>query len=187
MTDHPIRFFADDAAIVRLGEGLIACTLAREEWTHEAHLAACLYLLVRRPDVDVDGEIARLISRFNESVGGVNDDHNGYHDTITRTYVAGVRRFLAKAINPPPEGEVPSRSDDGGVVSASGVAWGEYPSTAFGGPTPPPGEELAGLANALLASEVGSRDWPLRFYSRELLFSVRARRGFVEPDRAPLP
>jgi hypothetical protein len=34
---------------------------------------------------------------------------------------------------------------------------------------------------------VGRRDWPLGFYSRELLFSVAARRGFVEPDRAPLP
>ena len=40
---------------------------------------------------------------------------------------------------------------------------------------------------ALLASETGSRNWPLRFYSRERLFSVEARRGFVQPDRAPLP
>lgn len=147
MTDHPIRFFADDAAIAHLGEGLVACTLAREEWTHEAHLAACLYLLARRPDIDVDTSIAGLISRFNESVGGVNDDHNGYHDTITRAYVAGVRRFLRE--------------------EASG--------------------DLAADVNTLLASEAGSREWPLRFYSRERLFSVEARRGFVEPDRAPLP
>ena len=89
MTDYPIRFFTDDAAVAHLGEGLLACTLAREEWTHEAHLAACLYLLARRPDIDVDARIAGLISRFNESVGGVNDDQNGYHDTITRAYVAG--------------------------------------------------------------------------------------------------
>ena len=147
MTDHSIRFFADDAAIAHLGEGLVACTLAREEWTHAAHLAACLYLLARRPDIDVDGEIAGLISRFNESVGGVNDDQNGYHDTITRAYVAGVRRFLRE--------------------EASG--------------------DLTADVNALLASATGSRDWPLRFYSRERLFSVEARRGFVEPDRAPLP
>ncbi|WP_343520872.1 hypothetical protein [Sphingomonas sp.] len=147
MTDHPIRFFTDDAAIAHLGEGLLACTLAREEWTHEAHLAACLYLLTRRPDIDVDGEIAGIISRFNESVGGVNDDQSGYHDTITRAYVAGVRRFLR----------------EGGTG------------------------ELTADVNALLASEAGSRDWPLRFYSRDLLFSVEARRGFVEPDRAPLP
>lgn len=147
MTDHPIRFFATEAEIVRLGDGLIACALDRADWTHEAHLAACLYLLTRRPDVDVDAHIAGIIARFNESVGGVNDDENGYHDTITRAYVAGVRWFLARA--------------------GSG--------------------DLLADVNALLAGEVGSRDWPLRFYSRDLLFSVAARRGFVAPDLAPLP
>ena len=147
MTDFPIRLFASDAEIAHLGEGLLACRLKREEWTHEAHLAACLYLLAERPDVDVDVEIAGLISRFNESVGGVNDDQGGYHDTITRAYVAGVRLFL--------------RSHSGGG--------------------------LADRVNALLRSPMGRRDWPLGFYSRELLFSVPARREFVAPDRAPLP
>lgn len=147
MTDFSPRLFASDAEVMRLGEGLLACSLPKEEWTHEAHLAACLYLLAERPDVDVDTEIAGLISRFNESVGGVNDDTGGYHDTITRTYVAGVRLFL--------------RSDPEGG--------------------------LAERVNALLASPIGRRDWPLGFYSRELLFSVPARRGFVPPDRAPLP
>jgi len=147
MTDLPPRLFASDAEIVRLGEGLLACSLAREDWTHEAHLAACLYLLAERPDVDVDAEIAGLISRFNESVGGVNDDAGGYHDTITRVYIAGVRLFL-----------------------------GAHPKGS-----------LAERVNALLVSPMGRRDWPLGFYSRELLFSVPARRGFVPPDRAPLP
>ena len=147
MPDHPIRFFEAEAEIVRLGDGLIACTLDRADWTHEAHLAACLYLLTRRPDIDVDRDIAGLISRFNVSVGGVNDDNGGYHDTITRAYVAGTRWFLNG--------------------SASG--------------------DLCADVNALLASHVGSRDWPLRFYSRDLLFSVAARRGFVPPDLAPLP
>ena len=147
MTDFSPRLFTSDAEVIRLGEGLLACSLAKEDWTHEAHLAACLYLLTRRPDVDVDAEIAGIISRFNESVGGVNDDEGGYHDTITRTWLAGVRLFLRA----PPEGG------------------------------------LAARVNALLVSPVGRRDWPLGFYSRERLFSVAARRGFVEPDRAPLP
>ncbi|MET3723183.1 hypothetical protein [Sphingomonas trueperi] len=121
--------------------------MSREDWTHEAHLAACLYLLTERPDVDVDAEIGGFIRRFNESVGGVNDDHGGYHETITRAYVAGVRLFL----------------------------------------TEPGPADLAARVNGLLASPIGRRDWPLRFYSRERLFSVAARRGFVEPDLAPLP
>jgi hypothetical protein len=148
MTDLSYRPFADDAAIRHVGEGLLARTLPREEWTHEAHLGATLWLLRDRPDVDVDAEIATIISRYNESVGGVNDAAQGYHDSITRAYVAGIREHLANR---------------------------------------PHGEALAIAANALLASPAGRRDWPLRFYSRELLFSVAARLNFVPPDLAPFP
>jgi hypothetical protein len=34
---------------------------------------------------------------------------------------------------------------------------------------------------------MGRREWPLRFYSREHLLSVAARRVFVPPDIAALP
>jgi hypothetical protein len=147
MTDYPVRFFATDAEVEHLGVGLLLCTLAREEWTHEAHLAACLYLLTERPDVDVDAEIAGIISRFNESVGGVNDDQGGYHDTITHAFVAGVRLFLRETA----------------------------------------AEGLAARVNALLLTPMGQRDWPLGFYSPELLLSVAARRGFVAPDLKAFP
>jgi hypothetical protein len=50
-----------------------------------------------------------------------------------------------------------------------------------------PEGDLLARVNGLLASPMGRRDWPLRFYSRERLFSVAARRSFVEPDLAPLP
>ncbi len=46
---------------------------------------------------------------------------------------------------------------------------------------------LVELVNALLQSPMGGRDWPLRFYSKERLDSVEARRSFIEPDLAPLP
>ena len=146
-TDHTPRLFAGDDNIRAIGEGLLAHTLPREAWTHEAHLGACLWLLSERPDIDLDAEIGGIIRRFNESVGGVNDDTQGYHDSITRAYVAGVRLFLSE-------------------------------TTAT---------SLVERVNAMLLSDVGRRDWPLRFYSRELLFSVPARRGFVEPDLMPLP
>ncbi|WP_428684233.1 hypothetical protein [Sphingopyxis sp.] len=146
-TDYKPRLFERDSDIRAIGEGLLARTLPREAWTHEAHLGACLWLVSERPDIDIDAGIATIISRYNESVGGVNDDTQGYHDSITRAYVAGVRLFLSET------GET----------------------------------ELAARVNAMLLSDVGRRDWPLRFYTRELLFSVAARRGFVEPDLAPLP
>jgi hypothetical protein len=148
MTEFRPRFFTSDAEIEHLGEGLVDCTLKREEWTHEAHLAATTYLLLRRPDIDLDKELGAIIRRFNESVGGVNSDTEGYHETITRAFLHGVRLFLSEADTSGP---------------------------------------LHELINGLLMSPMGRRDWPLRFYSRELLFSVEARRHFVEPDVAALP
>jgi hypothetical protein len=148
MTDYRPRLFASDAKVARVGEGLLARDLPRAEWTHEAHLAATTYLLLRHPEIDLDRELPGLIRRYNESVGGVNSDTEGYHDTITRVFLNGVRRFLGDADH---------------------------------------GEPLHELVNELLLSPVGRRDWPLRFYSRDRLFSVEARRQFVTPDLAALP
>jgi hypothetical protein len=148
MTEYRPRFFASDAEIEHIGEGLVARTLPRSEWTHEAHLAATTYLLLRRPDIDLDDELPDIIRRYNESVGGVNSDTEGYHETITRAFLHGVRLFLSEA--------------DAGAP-------------------------LHDLVNELLLSPMGRREWPLRFYSPEKLFSVEARRTFVAPDVAALP
>ena len=148
MTEYRPRLFKSEAEIAHIGEGLLARTLSRAEWTHEAHLGATTYLLMRRPDVDIDQELPGIIRRYNESVGGVNSDTEGYHETITRVFLQGVRLFLAEA-----------GSD----------------------------EPLHELVNDLLHSPMGRRNWPLRFYSRERLFSVKARRNFIQPDLAALP
>ena len=147
MTDTRPRLFSSDAEIAHVGERFLSRSLPKPEWTHEAHLATTTWLL-RRPDIDVDKELPDLIRRYNERVGGVNSDGEGYHETITRVFLAGVRLFLSEADL---------------------------------------GEPLHELVNELLLSPMGRRDWPLRFYSRERLFSVEARRSFVEPDLAALP
>jgi hypothetical protein len=97
MTDYPVRHFDTDDAVERVGEGMLARSLPRAEWTHEAHLAATVYLLLKHPEIDLDVELPGLIRRYNESVGGVNDDTQGYHDTITKAYLHGVRLFLQEA------------------------------------------------------------------------------------------
>ncbi len=148
MTDYKPRLFKTDAEIERVAEAMVARVLPKPEWTHEAHLATTTYLLTRRPDIDVDKELPGLIRRYNESVGGVNSDSEGYHETITRVFLHGVRLFLAEADS---------------------------------------NEPLHELVNELLLSPMGRRDWPLRFYSAERLFSVEARRKFVPPDLAALP
>jgi hypothetical protein len=147
MSEYSIRLFEDDAAIIAIGEGLLARTLPRADWTHEAHLAACTWLVRNRPDIAIERDLPAIISAYNEAVGGVNDDTQGYHETITQVYVAGVKAHLAEV----------------------GMAL-----------------PLHAAVNALLLSSRGRRDLPLRFYSKERLFSVQARRGFIEPDRASL-
>ena len=148
MTDYEPRLFSSDDEISHIGEGLLARILPREEWTHEAHLAATTYLLLKRPDIDLDNALPDIIRSYNESVGGVNDETQGYHETITRVFLRGVRLFLAEADLKEP---------------------------------------LHELVNELLLSPMGRRDWPFRFYSRDRLFSVEARRGFIEPDLRTLP
>lgn len=148
MTEFPVRHFLSDDAVAHVGEGLLARTLPREEWTHEAHLAATTYLLLKHHEIDLDAELSGIIRRYNESVGGVNSDTEGYHDTITRAYLRGIRLFLEEADATRP---------------------------------------IADLVNELLISPMGRRDWPLRFWSKERLMSVEARRHFAAPDLAALP
>ena len=148
MTEFPVRHFLSDDAVAHIGEGLITRTLPRPEWTHEAHLAAATYLVLKHPEIDLDLELPGIIRRYNESVGGVNSDIEGYHDTITRAYLRGIRLFLEEA-------DV--------------------------------GRPIHELVNELLMSPMGRRDWPLRFWSKERLMSVAARRAWVEPDLRAMP
>jgi hypothetical protein len=49
------------------------------------------------------------------------------------------------------------------------------------------GAALHEVLRDLLASPLGRSDWLLTHWSRPVLFSVRARREWVEPDLRPLP
>ena len=46
---------------------------------------------------------------------------------------------------------------------------------------------LHAILDALLASPLGDSKWLLKHWSRERLFSVEARRGWLAPDLKPLP
>lgn len=46
---------------------------------------------------------------------------------------------------------------------------------------------LHAVCNELMASSLGKSDWPLAYWSRPRLFSIEARRTWVEPDLQPLP
>lgn len=50
-----------------------------------------------------------------------------------------------------------------------------------------PARSLYETCNALMASPLGKSDWLLAYWSRARLFSVEARRSWIEPDLKPLP
>jgi hypothetical protein len=56
----------------------------------------------------------------------------------------------------------------------------------FLGPFPSE-EPLCVILAALMASPLGEKSWLLSYWTRERLFSVQARRSWLEPDLAPLP
>ena len=88
------EIYASEAEVIRIGERFAACSLARDEWNHAAHFAAALWLMRYRPDLDAAAEMPRLICAYNESVGGANDDHSGYHETITLASLRALRGVL---------------------------------------------------------------------------------------------
>jgi hypothetical protein len=135
-----------DAEIADLVARLLDHSLPKAEWTHAAHLTATLRL-VRTRNEGLEGDMPRIIQTYNVAVGGVNDGHNGYHETITQAYLAAIRAFVAAL---------------------------------------PAGTSDSQAAARLLATPMGDKAWPLSFWSRERLFSVAARRGWVEPDLRPL-
>jgi hypothetical protein len=135
-----------DAQVAALAERLLDHSLPKAEWTHAAHLTATLRL-VRTRDDGLERDMPGIIRTYNVAVGGVNDDHGGYHETITQAYLAAIRAFVAA---------LPTELGDGEAAAR------------------------------LLATPMGDKAWPLTFWSRERLFSVEARRGWVEPDLKPL-
>lgn len=134
--------------IGRIARGLLDRSLPRADWTHAAHFAATLWLLRHRPDLDLPVAMPDIIRTYNVSVGGVNSDTAGYHETITQVSLRAAHAFLSAR---------------------------------------PAGEPLSSVLDRLMTSRLGDRDWPLDHWTRDRLFSVEARRAWIEPDIQPLP
>jgi hypothetical protein len=64
--------FASDDAVAAIGKGLVARTLPKSEWTHAAHFASVLWLLVHHPEWDAERTMPELIRAYNESTGTAN-------------------------------------------------------------------------------------------------------------------
>ncbi|HWE46438.1 MAG TPA: hypothetical protein VG407_10465 [Caulobacteraceae bacterium] len=142
------RCYADDEAIRRLGDRVLACDLPKIEWTHAAHFAVALWILRERAEIVPERDMGAIIRAYNERTNTPNTDTSGYHETITQASLRAARAHMA------------SRPAD---------------------------EPLHLVVDALMAEMLGRSDWPMWFWSKPVLFSVEARREWVEPDLKPLP
>jgi len=85
-----------DETIEELALGMTACHLPKERWTHGAHWAAALWLIRHRPDAAQPEAMGASIRAYNASVGGVNSDTAGYHETITIASLRGAQAEMAR-------------------------------------------------------------------------------------------
>ena len=79
-----------------LADMVLARTLPKPRWTHEAHLLTCVSLVRRHGDVGALRILREAIPRYNEATGVANTSTSGYHDTLTVFYVWAVNQLLSR-------------------------------------------------------------------------------------------
>lgn len=87
------RPFASDESVAAIAHGLLDRTLPKSMWTHEAHFAAAIWLLLHRPDLDLTRTLPDVIRSYNVATGGVNTETEGYHETITQASLGAARLY----------------------------------------------------------------------------------------------
>jgi len=93
--DLPPRLFATAFDVRSITQRLLARDLPRQRWTHEAHLAAIVCILAEHPEILPERDMPVIISSYNVAAGGVNDDTQGYHETMTQFWIHAARRHVA--------------------------------------------------------------------------------------------
>jgi len=129
-----------------LVESFLHCNLAKEKYTHAAHILSGFYLFCTH------GKTAfvlmeKHIMLYNMAVGTVNSDDSGFHKTITFFWMKAIEQF-SKTLNHL------SFSDEN--------------------------------IRVIYDSALMDKNLPLNFYSREYLFTKKARKEIVEPDLKPI-
>lgn len=82
-----------DAAVCRVGEGLLDHSWPVAHWRHAQHCMATLWLVRAHPDRDLVADLPEIIRSYNVAQGGQNTDSGGYHHTITLFYLSEIQRF----------------------------------------------------------------------------------------------
>ena len=67
-------------------------TLLKSEWTHEAHLIVGLKMVLTYGEQSFP-EMKKRIIHFNTSVGTINSETSGYHETLTVFWLWAIKQF----------------------------------------------------------------------------------------------
>lgn len=70
-----------------------------DQWNHAAHLRVAGCYLLAHPQEEALRRMREGVRRYNESTGGKNTDDSGYHETLTRFWIAVAGAFLAGLAN----------------------------------------------------------------------------------------
>jgi hypothetical protein len=77
-----------------LWDAFVSATLPEKDWTHQGHLRVA-WLYSRRHPLDEAHVLMRVgIIRLNKTHGLVETAARGYHETITRVWLAVVRSLM---------------------------------------------------------------------------------------------
>ena len=88
-SDDELARLADEVAAL-----VLARTLPKPRWTHEAHVLVCASLVRRRGESEALSILRNAIPRYNEATGVANTATGGYHDTLSVFYVWAVNQLL---------------------------------------------------------------------------------------------
>ena len=90
----PFSSFREIEDLVR---GFETGTLAREEWTHGAHLTVACWYLLHHTLIEATRLIRDGIKRYNNAKGIVTTATSGYHETMTLFWIHMVDGYLRDA------------------------------------------------------------------------------------------
>jgi hypothetical protein len=80
-----------DAEIESFIRAFEDCSLPKSEWTHGRHLIMALWYIRRHERDEATRRIRDGIGRYNKAKGNLT----GYHETITKAWIAVIERLLS--------------------------------------------------------------------------------------------
>lgn len=99
LSHAPFLPLSSNEPLETIGQQLLDRTLPHHNWTHAGHIAATLYFLKMRPDIDVARDMPGIIRRYNSAIGIPNTETSGYHETLTQFYIKAVSAALKSVEN----------------------------------------------------------------------------------------